>query len=52
MRFYRRYNWVGNKINHDDMALMHQIKQEKGIPITKQVAEAVKEYVIRNKGTA
>ncbi len=52
MRLYKRYNWVGNKINREDMTLMYQIKQEKGIPITQQVAEAVKEYVIKKKGTA
>ncbi len=51
MRLYRRYNWVGNRIKHDDMAAMHKIKQEKRIPITQQVAEAVKEYVIKKKGT-
>jgi len=44
---YKKYNWVGNQISTDDMCIMHQIKQEKGIPITQQVAEAVKEYIIR-----
>lgn len=48
---YKRYNWVGNRIKHDDMASMFKIKQEKGIPITKQVAEAVAQYVIKKKGT-
>lgn len=44
---YKKYNWVGNQIDDKDMCCMHQIKEEKGIPITQQVAEAVKEYVIR-----
>lgn len=49
---YKKYNWVGNQITDDDMCIMHQIKEEKGIPITQQVAEAVKEYTTRKKGTA
>ena len=47
----RKYNWVGNLISDDDMCILYQIKEKDRIPITKQVAEAVKEYIIRKKGT-
>lgn len=42
---FRKYAWVGNKIAELDMAKMHAIKSEKKIPITKQVSDAVKQYL-------
>uniref|UniRef100_A0A6M3IFV8 Uncharacterized protein n=1 Tax=viral metagenome TaxID=1070528 RepID=A0A6M3IFV8_9ZZZZ len=49
---YKKYNWVGNKIDDNDMCILHDIKERGGKPITEQVAEAVKEYVTKTKGTA
>ena len=45
----KKYNWVGNLIDDNDMCLLYQRKQKDGITITKQVAEAVKEYITRKK---
>lgn len=45
----KKYNWVGNLIDDNDMCLLYQIKQKEGITITKQVAEAVKEYITRKQ---
>jgi len=44
---FKKYNWVGNQIDDNDMHLLHERKEKDGISITEQVAEAVKEYVIR-----
>jgi hypothetical protein len=46
---YKKYNWVGNQISDNDMCILHDIKEKDGIPITQQVAEAVKEYITRKK---
>ena len=45
----KKYNWVGNLIDDNDMCLLYQIKEKDGITITKQVAEAVKEYITRKQ---
>lgn len=42
---YAKYAWAGNRIDPNDMAKLHHIKETKGTPITHMVAEAVKEYV-------
>ena len=42
---YRKYNWIGNKISDDDMGKLYRIKKKTKRPITKLVAEAVREYV-------
>ncbi len=47
----KKYNWVGNRIDDNDMCVMHEIKETDGKPITEQVAEAVKEYIARKKET-
>lgn len=44
---FKKYNWVGNRIDDGDMCLMHERKEKQGIAITEQVAEAVKEYITR-----
>jgi hypothetical protein len=41
-----KYNWVGNRIKEEDMAKLHQLKQETKKPITFMVAEAVSEYLV------
>lgn len=48
---FKKYNWVGNQITDDDMCLLYQIKKKDKIPITKQVAEAVKEYIAKKNTT-
>lgn len=45
----KKYNWVGNQITDEDMCKLYQIKEKDGIPITKQVAEAVREYITRKR---
>jgi len=45
----KKYNWVGNLISDDDMCILYQIKEKDRIPITQQVAEAVKEYITRKQ---
>ncbi|MBU4223154.1 MAG: hypothetical protein KKA10_16300 [Euryarchaeota archaeon] len=40
-----RYNWVGNKIDAEDMASLYKMKQSTRRPITVLVAEAVSEYI-------
>ncbi len=42
---YRKYAWIGNKIDDKDMNSLYQIKERTKRPITELVAEAVKEYV-------
>lgn len=44
---YKKYNWVGNRIDDNDMCILHERKEKERIPITEQIAEAVKEYVAR-----
>ena len=42
---YRRYTWVGNRIDPETMARLYRIRKITGKPITIQVAEAVRRYV-------
>lgn len=44
---YRKYGWAGNKIDDKDMSTLYQIKKKTKRPITKLVAEAIKEYVTK-----
>ncbi len=44
---YRKYAWVGNKIDDGDMRELHELKIKTKIPITEMVAEAVKDYLTR-----
>lgn len=46
---YRKYSWIGSKISDDDMEKLHSIKEKTKKPITKMVAEAIKEYLARVK---
>lgn len=45
---FKKYNWVGNRIDDNDMCLLHERKEKEGKPITEQVAEAVKEYITKH----
>ncbi len=42
---YRKYTWIGNKIDDADMKKLYQIKQKTKKPITILIREAVKEYL-------
>ena len=46
---YTKYNWIGNQIDPKDMTELYERKQRLRIPITQQVAEAIKEYNLNNK---
>ena len=46
---FSKYNWVGNRIDEADMCILYKLKKNRGKPITQQVAEAVKEYIIRKQ---
>jgi hypothetical protein len=45
VKAYPRYTWVGNQISQDAMAEMYRIRKATGKPITRQVAEAVMQYL-------
>lgn len=47
---YKKYNWVGNRIDDNDMCILYDIKETEGIPITEQIFEAVKDYIAKKKG--
>lgn len=44
---YPKYTWVGNRISNEDMERLYRLKQTIRKPITIMVAEAVREYVIK-----
>lgn len=46
---YKKYGWVGNRIDDEDMRKLYKIKEKYGVPITEMVAEAVKEYIAKRK---
>ena len=46
---YRKYTWVGNKIEEEDMKQLYANKQKTKKKITVQVKEAVKDYVNKLK---
>lgn len=45
VKAYPRYTWVGNRISPEAMAGMYRIRKATGKPITRQVAEAVTQYL-------
>lgn len=45
----KKYNWVGNKIDPEDMSKLHHISKRVKKPITLLVCEAVKEYLAGEK---
>ena len=46
---YTKFAWVGNQISDRDMTELYERKEKLRIPITQQVAEAIKEYNLNNK---
>ncbi len=46
---YKKYNWVGNRIDDADMKKLYQLKQKIKKPLTILVREAVKEYIENNE---
>ncbi len=46
---YRKYSWVGNRIEDNDMERLYNIKEKTKKPITEMVAEAIKEYLAKVK---
>lgn len=42
---FKKFAWVGNRISDEDMSRLYQIKLERRIPITKLVAEAVRDFI-------
>jgi len=42
---YKKYSWIGNKIDDKDMSALYRIKKRTKRPITELVAEAVKDYL-------
>ncbi|MDO8725048.1 MAG: hypothetical protein Q7J35_03150 [Candidatus Methanoperedens sp.] len=45
----KKYNWVGNKIDPQDMSKLHQISKERKTPITHLVRDAVREYLVKGE---
>jgi len=46
---YRKFTWIGNKVNLEDMKELYQNKKITKKPITVQVSEAIKDYVDKLK---
>ncbi len=45
----KRYNWVGNKIDPEDMTKLHNLSKQCKKPITLLVKEAVVEYLAKGE---
>ena len=45
----KKYNWVGNKIDPEDMTKLHDLSKKVKKPITMLIREAVKEYLAGGK---
>jgi hypothetical protein len=45
MKKYPRYTWVGNQISQEDMTELYKMKTSEHVPITRLVAEAVREFI-------
>lgn len=46
---YRKFSWVGNQIDDEDMTKLYQMKKARRVPITKLVAIAIKEFIERTE---
>ncbi len=46
---YKRYSWVGNRIEEEEMKQLYQNKLITKKPITVQVSEAIKDYLNKLK---
>jgi hypothetical protein len=42
---YPRYSWVGNRISESDMEKLYNLKVKTKTPITRLVAQAIKEFL-------
>lgn len=49
---YRKYTWIGNQITEDDMKKLYHMKKAKGMPITRLVSLAVREFIQRTEKEA
>jgi predicted DNA-binding protein len=44
----KKYNWIGNQVQKDDMTKLYHLSKKTGKPITILVKEAVQEYLAKN----
>lgn len=49
MRKYRKFTWVGNRIEPEDMTKLHHISKKSKIPITHLVRDAISEYLAKGE---
>lgn len=49
MRKYRKFTWVGNRIEPEDMAKLHHMSKQVKKPITILIRESVKEYLAKGE---
>lgn len=45
----KRYNWIGNRVDAEDMKKLHSLSKECKKPITMLVKEAIKEYLVKGE---
>ncbi len=45
----KKYNWIGNRVDAEDMKKLHNLSKKCKKPITLLVKEAVKEYLAGGK---
>ncbi len=45
----KKYNWIGNRVDAEDMSKMHDLSKKSKKPITLLVKEAIKEYLTGGK---
>jgi predicted DNA-binding protein len=43
----KKYNWIGNRVEPEDMAKLHHLSKKIKKPITILVREAVQEYLAK-----
>ena len=49
MGAYTKYAWIGNQISEEEMFELYKIKTSERIPITKLVAQAVREFILHRQ---
>lgn len=49
MKKYRKYTWIGNRVEPEDMAKLHHISKSTKKPITILVRDAIAEYLEKEK---
>lgn len=45
----RKYNWIGNRVDAEDMTKLHNLSKECKKPITLLVKEAITEYLVKGE---